>query len=113
MGLTTWAEISDLPHSRSDCHAWGVSPNIEMYRTVLGVDSDAPGFRSIRIEPHLEMLTKVSGELPHPNGKLAVAYALDKGKWTSTIDLPVNTNGTFIWKSKKYPLKAGRNRLII
>lgn len=113
MGLTTWAEISDLPYSRSDCHAWGASPNIEFFRTVLGIDSDAPGFRSIKIEPHLGDLTKVSGEIPHPNGKVSVAYTFDKGKWTMKIALPAKTTGTFIWKAKKFPLKAGENLLVM
>ncbi|MEJ0033878.1 MAG: hypothetical protein WDO15_27680 [Bacteroidota bacterium] len=26
MGLTTWAEMSDVAGSRSDCHAWGFEP---------------------------------------------------------------------------------------
>ncbi|MGH2564531.1 MAG: alpha-rhamnosidase, partial [Ginsengibacter sp.] len=52
-GLTTWAEISDINAARSDCHAWGASPNIEFFRIVLGIDTDAPGFNKIRIEPHL------------------------------------------------------------
>jgi hypothetical protein len=42
MGLTTWSEISDINNARSDCHGWGASPNIEFFRTVLGIDSDAP-----------------------------------------------------------------------
>jgi hypothetical protein len=109
MGLTTWAEVSDLPNSRSDCHAWGASPNIEFFRIVLGIDSDAPGFRKIKIEPHLGSLTHVSGEIPHPNGKVAVAYALDNGKWKIKIVLPAKTSGTLIWKTKRYPLKAGEN----
>ncbi|HEU4555422.1 MAG TPA: alpha-L-rhamnosidase C-terminal domain-containing protein [Chitinophaga sp.] len=113
MGLTTWAEVSDLPNSRSDCHAWGASPNIEFFRIVLGIDSDAPGFRKIKIEPHLGGLTHVSGEIPHPNGKVAVAYAFDKGKWKIKIVLPANTSGTLIWKTEKYQLKAGENVLEI
>jgi hypothetical protein len=113
MGLTTWAEISDLPNSRSDCHAWGASPNIEYFRTVLGIDSDAPGFRKIKIVPHLGELTNVSGEVPHPDGKVAVAYTFDKGKWKIKIELPEKTSGTLVWKTKKYVLKAGKNSLDI
>ena len=53
MGMTTWAEMSDISASRSDCHAWGSSPNIELFRTVLGIESNAPGFKNVKIEPHL------------------------------------------------------------
>jgi alpha-L-rhamnosidase len=113
MGLTTWAEISDLKNNRSDCHAWGSSPNIEFYRTVLGIDSYAPGFSKIKIEPHLGALTNVSGEIPHPNGKVAVAYVLDKDKWKISITLPQNTSGVLVWKTKKYLLKAGQNSFTI
>ena len=98
---------------KSLCHAWGASPNIEFYRMVLGIDSYAPGFSKVKIEPHLGTLTNVSGEIPHPNGKVAVAYFLDKGKWKIKISLPQNTPGIFIWKGKRYPLKAGENSFII
>ena len=111
MGLTTWAEVSDLPNCRSDCHAWGASPNIEFFRTVLGIDSYAPGFRKIKIEPHLGELVNVSGEVPHPNGKVVVAYGFDKGKWRIRIVLPGKTSGVFVWKGKEYALSAGENLL--
>lgn len=109
MGLTTWAEYSDLVTTRSDCHAWGCSPNIEFYRTVLGIDSDAPGFQKIKIEPHLGTLTDVSGEIPHPNGMVKVKYLLKGSKWYITADLPSHTSGILIWKGKKYALTEGVN----
>lgn len=108
MGLTTWAEMSDVSASRSDCHAWGSSPNIEFFRTVLGINSDAPGFQKVRIEPHLGRLKNISGEMPHPNGKIAVNYLFDK-KWKIEINLPPGTSGSFIWKNKLLRLKSGRN----
>jgi len=99
------------PFGKSLCHAWGASPNIEFFRTVLGIDSYAPGFRKIKIEPHLGDLANVSGEIPHPNGKVAVAYTFDKDKWKIKIVLPEKTSGILVWKTKKYPLKAGENLL--
>ena len=113
MGLTTWAEYSDVNSSRSDCHAWGASPNIEFYRTVLGIDSDAPGFSKVKIEPHLGSLTKVSGEIPHPNGKVFASYQLKNGKWVIKINLPKETSGMLMWKSKQYLLKTGENSFVI
>jgi alpha-L-rhamnosidase len=109
-GLTTWAEISDLPNTRSDCHGWGASPNIEFFRTVLGIDSYGAGFSKIKIEPHLGALKKASGEIPHPNGKVTVAYAQNGDKWSIGINMPQNTSGIFIWKEKTFELKAGENR---
>ncbi len=112
MGMTTWAEMSNIDGSRSDCHAWGSSPNIEFYRIVLGVDSDGPGFRRIRIEPHIGSLRKLSGAVPHPNGEVQVQYALDAGNaLQAELELPAGTSGTFVWKGKQYPLKAGPNKL--
>ncbi|RYE17814.1 MAG: alpha-rhamnosidase, partial [Sphingobacteriales bacterium] len=113
MGLTTWAEEPNLRTTRSDCHAWGSGPNVEFYRTVLGIDSDAPGFSKIKIVPHLGKLTKASGEIPHPNGKVAVSYAFKNNKWTISIALPKSTTGTFIWKGTTHPLKGGVNSFVI
>jgi alpha-L-rhamnosidase len=102
MGLTTWAEISDLKHNRSDCHAWGASPNIEFFRTVLGIDSYAPGFSKIKVEPHLGDMRNASGEMPHPNGNVAVNYSKSGSKWNISINLPIRTDGVFIWKKKYF-----------
>ena len=112
-GFTTWPEISDFAHNRSDCHAWGASPNIEFYRTVLGIDSDAPGFARVKIEPHLGALTNVSGEIPHPNGKIAVQYKLNHKHWEIQVMMPENTSGRLVWKGQQMELKGGLNKFRI
>ncbi|MDR1645814.1 MAG: glycoside hydrolase [Tannerellaceae bacterium] len=110
LGLTTWAEMPEP--SRSDCHAWGASPNIEFYRILLGIDSQAPGFRKIRIAPSLGHLKTVSGSMPHPLGTISVAYDLDKkGALQARITLPAGTSGSFVWKGKEYELKAGQQTI--
>lgn len=111
MGMTTWAEMSDISASRSDCHAWGSSPNIELFRTVLGIGSNAPGYRSVKIEPHLGSLTHIGGSVPHPDGTISVRYDHDGSKWKMGIKLPGQIPGVLIWKGKAYPLKPGENNL--
>ena len=108
-GMTTWGEWDDLNTVRSDCHAWGSSPNIEFYRIVLGIDTDAPGFNKVKIEPHLGLLTNASGIIPHPNGSIKTSYVLQNGKWNVEISLPQKINGRFIWKGKEFALKEGNN----
>jgi len=110
-GLTTWAEISNIDAARSDCHAWGASPNIEFFRIVLGIDSDAPGFNKIRIEPHLGALKNANGIMPHPKGEIKVSYLFsDAGKLNAVISIPAGTSGVFLWKGKKYVLKGAETK---
>lgn len=110
MGLTTWAEMSDVSGSRSDCHAWGSSPNVEMYRTVLGIDTTEPGFSKVKIEPRLGDVTNIGGSIPHPKGTITVSYSKDKkGKWMIGVELPQFVTGTFVWNGKPYQLGEGKN----
>ena len=109
MGLTTWAEISEIDAARSDCHAWGSSPNIEFFRTVLGIDSDAPGFKKVKIEPHLSELKNVQGKTPHPDGFISANYQFTNGRWKIEIILPGKVSGRLIWKNKSYPLLPGKS----
>jgi hypothetical protein len=109
MGLTTWAETSDLSETRSDCHAWGASPNIEFFRIVLGIDSEAPGFSKVKIEPHLGNIKRIAGEMPHPNGSIKVKYNMTDEGLHVAITLPPNTTGRFVRQEKAYELKSGEN----
>jgi hypothetical protein len=108
LGLTTWAENPEP--TRSDCHAWSASPNFELFRTVLGVDSAAPGFKRVSIRPFLGDLKQVSGSVPHPNGTIQVRLSRrGAGGIHAEIELPVGTPGTFGWAGRTKELSAGRN----
>jgi alpha-L-rhamnosidase len=109
MGLTTWGESPNINVTRSDCHAWGSSPNIELLRTVLGIDSDAPGFAKVKVQPHPGSLNNIKGEMPHPKGKIIAEYSKKNNKWLMTIELPTGLAGSLVWAGKSYPLKAGKN----
>ncbi len=109
LGMTTWGEDSKLTTTRSDCHAWSASPNIELLRTVLGIDTDAPGFSRVRIAPHLGGLAHADGCMPHPMGIIKVSYKLTKNRLNAVIDLPQGLSGTFVWKGKAMALKSGKN----
>ena len=108
-GLTTWAESPEP--ARSDCHAWGSSPNIEFYRIVLGIQSGAPGFEKVLIAPHLGKLHNASGNIPHPKGDISVDYKIDKkGVLNVEISLPQGTDGIFVWKGKEIKLQEGKQK---
>lgn len=111
LGMTTWAESLNRDYTRSDCHAWGSSPNIEFFRTILGIKSAAPGFQKIVIEPHLGELDKIGGSMPHPRGTISVNYEQIGQSLRSEILLPPGVEGTFIWKGQPHALQSGNNRL--
>lgn len=113
MGLTTWAETSNVDNTRSDCHAWGSSPNIEFYRTILGIDSDGLAFSKVKIMPHLGQITDLNGSMPHPNGMISASYKMQNGKWKIQIELPKTITGNLIWKGKTIALKEGLNLINI
>ncbi len=108
-GLTTFAEVVDRPGSpsRSDCHAWSASPNIGMLRTVLGVDSAAPGFRRVVVRPHLGKLAYAEGTVPHPAG--AIEMRVEAGGAVA-VTLPAGVAGTFEWRNQRRDLAPGANR---
>lgn len=97
--MTTWAEMPEP--TRSDCHAWGASPNIEFFRILLGIDSAAPGFKRIVISPSLGNLKHVSGSIPHPQGTISVTLDIQPdGKLKKKISVPSGVECDFVWQGK-------------
>jgi alpha-L-rhamnosidase len=110
MGVSTWPE-EFRSTSRSDCHAWGASPNIELFRTVLGVESLAPGFRRVLVRPHLGKLPRASGTIPHPNGEISVRLDASGAKPSAQVTLPAGVDGELRWKGITRPLVSGKNEI--
>ena len=110
-GLTTWAETSDLVTTRSDCHAWGASPNIEFFRTLLGIDSSAPAFAKVKIEPRLGDIQQIGGTMPHPQGNIKVNYQRKGNTLKAEVELPTGVTGSLVWAGKNYDLKGGKNSI--
>lgn len=105
LGLSTWAEKPEP--TRSDCHAWSASPNYDLLTLVAGIRPDEPGFRRVRIRPHLRGLHHLDASMPHVGGAIHTAYQLEGGSWKATVTLPTGLSGELVWGTHAYPLHAG------
>lgn len=105
MGLSTWAETPEP--TRSDCHAWSASPNYDLLTIVAGIQPGAPGFKTVRIEPHLDGLHQFDASMPHHAGKIVTSYRLGAKGWTATITLPPGIDGQLSWKDNISALHPG------
>jgi hypothetical protein len=110
LGLTTFAERQEP--TRSDCHAWSASPNYDLLATVAGIEPASPGFKTIRIAPHLGSLQWVDGKMPHPSGEIRFSLKRNgTGGLNGEITLPKGLQGTFEWQGKTIPLKGGGQKI--
>jgi hypothetical protein len=114
-GLTTFEERQPgaANESRSDCHAWTASPNFEIFRTVLGIDSAAPGFRRVVVRPFLGRLSHASGAIPHPQGEVSVAFERTPSGLRAEVSLPVQVTGEFVWRGRRRQLASGTSRFTV
>jgi hypothetical protein len=101
MGFTTWPEQPG--DTRSDSHAWTAHPTFDLLTLVAGIEPAEPGFKTVRIAPHLGNLTHLEATYPHPLGLIHVAYDATSAK----ITLPAGLTGEFVWKGKTVKLGSG------
>ena len=73
----------------SFCHGWASGPTIWLSSHVLGVEPAEPGFKKVRINPHLGSLEWAEGSYPTPYGPITVSHrkAAD-GSVKSQVHLP-------------------------
>jgi hypothetical protein len=106
LGLTTWAE--SFPPTRSDCHAWSSSPNVNLLTIVCGIKPALPGFKKVIIEPNMCELKWVKGKMVHPDGSVNVHLQRSGQEGLNAeVSLPHGITGWFIWKDKKVNLHGG------
>jgi hypothetical protein len=110
LGLTTWAETPEP--TRSDCHAWSAHPNFDLLATVAGIESAAPGFNEVAIEPHLGTLQQLQATLPHPRGEITVRYQRQGTSLVADVSLPAQLSGELSWQGRKLPLHGGSQHLV-
>ena len=110
LGLTTVPETPEP--TRSDSHAWSAHPNYGLLATVLGVRPAGPGFKTVRIAPHLGPLQRAEGRVPHPLGAIVVRLARTAGSGLrGEVTLPEGLAGVLVWGGKETALRPGRQEL--
>ena len=71
------------------CHGWASGPTAWLSRHVLGVEVVEPGFKKVRITPHLGNLKWVEGTFPTPYGVIQIKHTKGAdGKIVSDIQVP-------------------------
>ncbi|MCF8339375.1 MAG: alpha-rhamnosidase [Chitinophagaceae bacterium] len=66
------------PFGKSLCHAWGASPIYLLGKYFLGIKPTAPGYSTYLAEPNLGGLEWMQGEVPTPNGSIALKVSKEK-----------------------------------
>ena len=111
LGLSTWAETPEP--TRSDAHAWSAHPNYDLLTIVAGIRPDAPGFKRVRIAPHLDGLSALDASMPYGEGKIEVSYHRNQGKIDAEINLPGDLSGVLVWRDNELPLHPGRQTITL
>jgi alpha-L-rhamnosidase len=109
--FSTWPEMPG--NTRSDSHAWSAHPIYDLLTLVAGIEPASPGFRTVRIAPHLGALGSLTATYPHPDGMIRVEYERSGTALEAAITLPGQLSGSFVIRNKTWPLHPGVNHLHI
>jgi alpha-L-rhamnosidase len=112
LGLSTWAE-APFENARSDCHAWSAHPNYDLLTIVAGIRPGSPGFRTVRIEPHLGVLDRLQATMPHPTGTISVSYQRKGDGLEAQVVLPAGVSGELAWRGRTRALQPGTQALTL
>ena len=75
------------------CHGWASGPTAWLSQHVLGVEVVEPGYKVVKINPHLGDLEWVEGAVPTPFGDIKISHRKDaEGNVVSKVDAPVGVS---------------------
>jgi hypothetical protein len=109
MHFSTWPETPG--DTRSDSHAWSAHPIYDLLTLVAGIEPASPGFKTVRIAPHLGALRSLTVTYPHPMGAISVEYKSESSGLKATIVLPPGLTGNFVFDGRTWTLVPGQNRI--
>ena len=89
LGLKTILERPEP--SRSDCHAWSSHIIYHYFASVLGIRPVAAGFKQVEIAPHPGNLTRVSAEMPIPQGLITIDWQKKRKESPLIVQIPSDT----------------------
>ena len=107
--FTTWPETPG--ETRSDSHAWSAHPIYDLLTLVAGIEPASPGFKTVRIAPHLGSLPRLQATYPHPEGTIAVEYVMKGAALEAKVKLPGTLTGSFEYGGRSWKLEPGENRI--
>ena len=106
--LVTLAKPCDKDENCDD----GVFCNgAETCRDRSGLKPAEPGFKTVRIEPHLGSLDRLNAAFPHPRGEITVSYRRLGSDIGASVALPSGLTGELVWRGKTYLLASGPQEL--
>ena len=71
------------------CHGWASGPTAWLSQHVLGVEIVEPGYKTVKINPHLGNLEWVEGSVPTPFGDIKISHKKgNDGKVVSKVSAP-------------------------
>lgn len=70
------------------CHGWASGPTAFLSRYILGVECLEPGYKTVRIHPHLGDLEWAKGKYPTPYGIIKISHKKVNGEIISEIKAP-------------------------
>lgn len=70
------------------CHGWASGPTSFLSRHILGIKPIEPGYKKIKIEPHLGELAYAEGKIPTPYGEIMVRHEKNDKDIKTDISIP-------------------------